>query len=177
MRKSYFQPDKGTREKLEQDVDECLRGIHKAHVKDRAMASLLVLPTGLGKTGVMCLLPFVLPLTHSRCGKFPADRHRLPDLPSGSCHVTRAQRLLHACRAERDQPVALVLAFLCRRVLVVAPNLTIAGDAKEDKAKDLEVLMDGLVREFADEQASFFRRCACLVDMARRCLQAAQPDQ
>eukprot|EP00191_Tetraselmis_sp_GSL018_P014085 CAMPEP_0177586720 /NCGR_PEP_ID=MMETSP0419_2-20121207/5225_1 /TAXON_ID=582737 /ORGANISM="Tetraselmis sp., Strain GSL018" /LENGTH=1001 /DNA_ID=CAMNT_0019076635 /DNA_START=386 /DNA_END=3391 /DNA_ORIENTATION=+ len=75
-------------------------------------ASILVLPTGLGKTAVICSLPFVLPLSNSR------------------------------------------------RVLVLAPNLTIAGSATGSPAdqKDPKQLIEGLTKDFGDPELNFYTR-------------------
>jgi ERCC4-related helicase len=67
IRKSYFKPDESEEKLLEEEVRECRRKLCAAIVAAReSNTSLLVLPTGLGKTGVMCLLPFILPLRRSR---------------------------------------------------------------------------------------------------------------
>jgi hypothetical protein len=67
IHKSYFLPDEAEQKYLEEEVRECRRKLRDSMAATiENDASLLVLPTGLGKTGVMCLLPFILPLRRSR---------------------------------------------------------------------------------------------------------------
>ena len=69
VRKSYFQPTDDVLGGCEEVVQRCLVAvarIARTTPEIDARASLIVLPTGLGKTGVMCALPFMLPLKHSR---------------------------------------------------------------------------------------------------------------
>lgn len=76
IRQSYFETfslneEEELFQKIEGAISRLVAAIDRKKVAFEGMnlqKSLLVLPTGLGKTAVICSLPFVLPLNNSRCG-------------------------------------------------------------------------------------------------------------